>query len=112
SKREIVSWYSIAISKEPALLAAYHLRAIFWLQMNNPEGMIADFDKVMELDPNEVSLRLEYARDLEMFHLLPQARKQFNLALAYNDQLDPAEPKRLSQQEVAAIQKEIDSLPD
>ncbi len=112
SKREIVTWYSIAISKYPALLAAYHLRAIFWLQMNDPEAMIADFDKVMELDPNEVSLRLEYARDLEMFHLLPQAREQFKLALAYDDQLDPAEPKRLGQQEVAAIQKEIESLPD
>ncbi|MGD0463206.1 MAG: O-antigen ligase family protein [Tepidisphaeraceae bacterium] len=112
SKREIISWYSIAVSKDPALLAAYHLRAIFWLQMNDPDEMIADFDKVMELNPNEVSLRLEYARDLEMFRLLPQAKKEFTIALAYNEQLDQAEPKRLSQKEVAAIQKEIDSLPD
>jgi len=112
SKREIVAWYSIAISKDPSLLAAYHLRAIFWLQMNDPEEMAADFDKVMELNPNDVSLRLEYARDLEMFHLQPQARKQFKLALAYNEQLDKAEPKRLSEKEVAAITKEIDSLPD
>jgi tetratricopeptide (TPR) repeat protein len=112
SKREIVSWYSIAISKDPALLAAYHLRAIFWLQMNDPEEMTADFEKVMELNPNEVSLRLEYALDLELFHLQSEAKKQFKLALSYNDKLDPAEPKRLTPDQVAAITKEIDSLPD
>ncbi len=104
-KREIVSWYSIAISKDPALLAAYHLRAIFWLQMNDPDSMIADFNKVMELNPNDVSLRLEYAHDLEMFHLRSQAKKQFQLALSYNDQLDPAEPKRLPQQQADTIKK-------
>jgi O-antigen ligase len=112
SKREIVSWYSIALTKNPAFLAAYHLRAIFWLQMNDPEAMTADFDKVMQLDPNDVALRLEYAHDLEMFHLLPQARKQFKLAFAYNEQLDKAEPKRLSEKQVADISKEIASLPD
>ncbi len=111
-KKEIIAWYSIAISKDPALLAAYHLRAIFWLQMDDPDAMIADFNKVMELNPNDVSLRLEYAHDLEMFHLRSQAKKQFQLALAYNDQLDPAEPKRLSQAQVDTINKEIDSLPD
>ena len=51
--------------------------------MNEPQEMIADFEKVMELNPNEVSLRLEYARSLEMLHLFSEARRQFKLALAY-----------------------------
>ncbi len=111
-KKQIVSWYSLAIEKDPVLLAAYHLRAILWLQTGNPDRMIADFDKVMQLDPNEVSLRLEYARDLELFHLLRQARKQYELALSYNDQLDKTEPKRLSRKEEQAVRREMESLPE
>ncbi|HEX4054650.1 MAG TPA: O-antigen ligase family protein [Tepidisphaeraceae bacterium] len=110
-KKQIISWYTIAIDKDPVFLAAYHLRAIFWLQTGNADRMIADFDKVMQLNPNEVSLRLEYARDLEMFHLLPQAKKQYELALSYNDQLDKAEPKRLTQKNEDAARKEMEPLP-
>lgn len=111
-KKQIISWYSIAIDKDPVLLAAYHLRAILWLQTGNPDQMIADFDKVMQLNPNEVSLRLEYARDLELFHLLPQAKEQYRLALSYNEQLDKAEPKRLSRKDEEAVRREMDSLPE
>ena len=73
--------------------------------------MIADFEKVMELNPNEVSLRLEYAHGLEMLHLLPEAKRQFKLALHYNDLLDKAEPKRLSPERRGRSSREIDSLP-
>ncbi len=74
--------------------------------------MVQDFDQVMELNPNEVSLRLDYARGLKLLDLLPEAKKQFKLALDYNDQLDKAEPKRLTLQQQAEIQEEINSLPD
>jgi O-antigen ligase len=111
-KKQILSWYAIAIEQNPALLSAYYLRAVFWLQMSNPEQMTANFQKVIELNPNEVSLRIEVARDLELFHLRPEAKAQFKLALFYNDQLDKTEPKRLSPKDEDAIRREIDSLPD
>ena len=107
----ILTWYAIAISRDPAFLAAHHLRSIFALQLNDSTQMIADFDRVLQLNPNEVSLRLEYAHDLELLHLLPQAREQYKLALIYNHQLDPDDPKRKGIDE-ATIEKEINSLPD
>ena len=107
----ILTWYAIAIARDPALKAAYHLRAIFALQMNDSKQMIADFGRVLQLDPNEVSLRLEFAHDLELLHLLPQAREQYKLALTYNHQLDPDDPKRKGIDE-STIEKEINSLPD
>jgi tetratricopeptide (TPR) repeat protein len=108
---QILAWYSIAIARDPALLAAYHLRAIFALQMYDSKQMVADFDRVLQLDPNDVSLRLEYAHGLELLHLLPQAREQYKLALMYNRQLDPDDPKRKDVDE-ATIEKEITLLPD
>jgi hypothetical protein len=79
--------------------------------MYDSKQMIADFDRVLQLNPNEASLRLEYAHDLELLHLLPQAREQFKLALTYNQLLDPDDPKRKDVDE-ATIEKEITSLPD
>jgi tetratricopeptide (TPR) repeat protein len=105
-------WYATAIQENPSFLGAYQCRAIFWLQMIRPQRMIADFDKVMELNPNEVSLRLDYAHGLEMLNLFPEARQQFKLALAYNNQLDKGEPKRLSATKEAEIETEINSLPN
>ncbi len=109
---QLQTWYDIAIDKDPAFLAAYHLRAIFDLQMGDAKQMVQDFDQVMQLNPNEVSLRLDYAHALKLMDLLPEAKKQFKLALDYNDQLDKAEPKRLTAQQQAEIQQEISSLPD
>jgi len=108
---QIQTWYAIAIARDPTFLAAHHLRAIFALQMYDSKQMIADFDRVLQLNPNEASLRLEYAHDLELLHLLPQAREQFKLALTYNQLLDPDDPKRKDVDE-ATIEKEITSLPD
>jgi O-antigen ligase len=101
--------YDLAIERNPAFGTAYRFRAILWLQTSHPLEMINDFEKVMELNPNEVSLRLEYARDLEKFQLWSKARDQLKLALAYNDKLDPPpEPKRLSQEQVNSILQEIE----
>jgi hypothetical protein len=108
----ILGWYGVAIDQDPSDIDAYHWRAIFLLQLLDPSRMIADWEKIMELNPNQVSLRLEYARDLEAFNHLPQAKAQFKLALAFNDQLDKAEPKRLTAKQVQEIRTEIDSLPD
>lgn len=109
---QIQTWYDLAIDEDPAFLGAYHLRAVFDLQTQDAKDMISDYEHVMDLNPNEVSLRLEYADGLRMMHLLPEAKKQYELALKYNDQLDKAEPKRLTPQRVAEIEREIASLPD
>jgi O-antigen ligase len=109
-RNQILTWYALAISENPSLLAAYHLRAIFDLQQMDAKVMIADFDKVLELNPNEVSLRLEYARDLAALQMPAEAKQQFELALKFNDQLDQAEPKRLTADEIEGIRKEMAAL--
>jgi tetratricopeptide (TPR) repeat protein len=110
-QRDILEWYSLATERDPAFLGAYHFLAIFGLQMDDPERMIANFEKVMDLNPNEVSLRLEYAHGLELLHRLPEAKRQYLLALHYNDLLDKAEPKRLSPEKEMDIRREINALP-
>jgi O-antigen ligase len=109
-RSQILSWYDVAISENPSMLAAYHMRAIFELQAMEAKAMVADFDKVMELNPNEVSLRLEYARDLRALEMPSEAKEQFELALKYNDQLDQGEPKRLTADEIQKIRDEIGAL--
>jgi O-antigen ligase/tetratricopeptide (TPR) repeat protein len=111
-RNRVLVWYTLAIQEDRSFLGAYHLRGVFWLQLGEAKQMIADFEKVMELNPNEVSLRLEYARGLEMLHLFPEAKRQLKLALGYNDLLDKGEPKRLSSEELERIEGEMDSLPD
>jgi len=109
---QIETWYDLAIDKNPTLADAYDSRAIFALQMGDAKEMVQDYDQVMQLNPNEVSLRLDYAHALKLLDLLPEAKKQFKLALDFNDQLDKAELKRLTPQQQAEIQQEIDSLPN
>jgi len=43
--------------------------------------------------------------------MLAEEKHQLQLALQYNDQLDAAEPKRLSPKKAEEIQKQIASLP-
>ena len=110
-QNRILFWYGQAIEDDPINLTAYQLRAIYWLQMNEPQHMIADYSTVMQLNPNEVSNRLQYAHALEALHMLPEAKRQLILALEYDDLLDKAEPKRLPPQQRANIEQEINSLP-
>jgi O-antigen ligase len=109
-RNEILSWYDVAISENPSMLPAYHMRAIFELQAMQPKAMVDDFDKVLELNPNEVSLRLEYARDLDALDMPAAALEQFELALKFNDQLDPDEPKRLTPDELSKTKDKIAQL--
>jgi O-antigen ligase len=108
---EIQAYYDIAIEYNPSAVAPYLWRASFALMMHDPEQVIRDFDKALELNPNEVSIRLSYAHALETLRKPVAAKEQLRQALWFNDQLDPAEPKRLSEDQVAAINKEIVSLP-
>ena len=70
----------------------------------------AGYRKALQLNPNDVDIRLEYARALQGLHNPVEASKQYQLALAYNDKLNPDEPKRLALDRIKVIQKTIESL--
>ncbi|HEU4598258.1 MAG TPA: hypothetical protein VFS26_00800, partial [Solirubrobacterales bacterium] len=77
------------------------------------DAIVADYRRALELNPNEVSLHLEFADVLRSFDT-PQdraaARAEYEAALRYNEQLPANEPKRLKPERVAEIKKAIDEL--
>jgi hypothetical protein len=68
------------------------------------------FARVVELNPTDVVLRIEYAALLERVGRTAQAAEQLRTALAYNDQLDPKEPKRLPPDQLAQTQAKLKEL--
>ena len=108
---QIMSYYDLAISANPSAIQPYLRRAQLALQSGDKEQMIQDFRKALELNPNDVSIRLNFARLLESQKLPAKAREQFETALDYNDKLDEGEPKRLPPNQVDSIRQEIGVLP-
>jgi hypothetical protein len=90
-----------------AAIAAAPRHALSWLARSRylssradvaPEDAqqaIDDFTRAVELNPNDIDLRIEYADLLERFGRRGEAADQLLAALALNDQLDQAEPERL-----------------
>ena len=74
------------------------------------ERIKKDFRRALELNPNEVSIRLEYADALAGFGApddKAEATTQYQEALRYNSLLKPDEPKRLRPEKVAEIEKKL-----
>lgn len=72
-----------------------------------------DFARGIALNPNDVDLRIEYADLLERFGRRDDAAAQLETALAMDDKMDPAEPKRLelrSPGKYEAVRKRIGAL--
>jgi hypothetical protein len=107
---EILAYYGLAIDRDPSDITAYIARGEFSVLIGDPQQMMADFDKALELNPNEVSIHREYAVALKQLGLPQKAVEQLQLALAMNDQLDKDEPKRLSAEQLEIIHKQIAAL--
>ena len=85
-----------AIAVNPSMVGYYRSRALANVQTNDAKGMRADFVKALELDPNEVSLRMDYANALMQMQMPDAAALQYESALHYNDALPVEEPKRIN----------------
>jgi tetratricopeptide (TPR) repeat protein len=104
---QIRSLYTTAISRDPSDIAPYLGRAELALQVLDADQVVGDFNRALELDPNNVTVRLNYASALEAMRLPQQELEQLRLALFYDDLLDPTEPKRLTKGEVEQIKAKI-----
>jgi O-antigen ligase len=89
----------------PLRIDAYRLDAQLELESPHPNvaAVRTDFDTVIRLNPNDVSLHEQYAEALDHFGLHEQARVQYQAALDADDALPIGEPKRLSPDEVEQL---------
>ena len=98
-----------AIAADPMQPASYLLRARFLLQRHKEEQkqIRDDFTSALAIDPNNVAVRIEFARALESFGDVSAAKEQYRRALELNDKLDAAEPKRLAPLQREELLKKI-----
>jgi O-antigen ligase len=68
-----------------------------------------DFQAVLAMNPNDVSLHIQYARALDRFGLRAEAKQQYQLALTADAALPIGEPKRLSPEDVEKYRKAADA---
>ena len=69
-----------------------------------------EYDKALELDPQNVEVRLDYAAVLEKFSLPHEAAEQYRAALLTNSQYHRDEPKRLKPERVREIEAKVQAL--
>jgi tetratricopeptide (TPR) repeat protein len=102
-----------AIRIDPMFIDAYLLRANIELHNRTPNiaQVQADFDAILRLNPNDVSLHTQYGDALARFGQNAAARQQYELALKYNDQLLEGEPKRLTPEQIDDLRQKIAHLP-
>ena len=112
--REAVALLGNAINANPLAPEYYLTRARYLLRSaeatSQREQIRKDFRRALELNPNEVSIRLEYADALAGFNTpedKAEAIAQYKDALRYNSLLKPDEPKRLRPEKVAEIERKI-----
>ncbi len=96
----------------PLLIDAFLLDANLLLSRANPDvaAVTSDFDRVMQLNPNDVSLRMQFGDAMTRLGQTELARQQYRAALKANDALPIGEPKRLSDEAVAQLRKKIGAL--
>jgi thioredoxin-like negative regulator of GroEL len=76
----------------------------------DPARARADFERTIRLDPNNVQVRLDYARLLAALGDRTAAADQYRAALRFNDLLHPDEPKRLRPEELREVEKALAGL--
>ena len=94
-----------AVALDPMRVSAYLLRAQVEMAGPSPSAdrVAADFDRILAINPNDVTLRLQYAAALDRLDRRAEALKQYRAALAANNALGPDEPRRLSATQLDAV---------
>jgi uncharacterized protein (TIGR02996 family) len=112
--RDILALLTQAINADPADPGAWLDRARFASRVSDPaiavvDAISNDYLQALARNPNDVASRIEFADYLSGAGKAEQARKQYQLALDFNDRLSPNEAKRLPPVRVAEIKAKIGS---
>jgi hypothetical protein len=90
----------------PRLIDAYLLEANLQLSRKNPDAGIVrtDFEQAVKLNPNDVSIRIQFGDAMLRLGQTELARQEYDAALKANQALPIGEPKRLSDEQVKQLQ--------
>jgi O-Antigen ligase len=101
-----------AVASDMRFTEAYLLRARYLQRQPTLDGpaITEAYQHALALDPNEVTIRLEFADALKNLGKPQDAVEQYQKALWYNDQFPPDEAKRLSSDQLAQINQTIKQL--
>jgi hypothetical protein len=86
-----------AIAANPGAPEAYLLRAQYELAQPNPDrySVLQDLSRVLQINPQDVFVRLQYAAVLEQFGDAEEAKRQLDRARQANEALEIENLKRL-----------------
>lgn len=103
----------LAIATDPANAQYLQTRAAYEMQQPAPDpaAVKADYTRIVKLDPNNLSARIEFAETLLKLDDRPAAVAEYREALRLNELLDPTEPERLPPQRVKEIEDLIAQSP-
>ncbi|HWE95420.1 MAG TPA: O-antigen ligase family protein [Tepidisphaeraceae bacterium] len=108
-----------AVKADPSSVTNLTTRAQFAMSpdVQDPASARRDYERALNLDPNNVRLRLEYAHQLQALatkqgpgDLAGAAIKEYSRAAEMNAQLSDVEPKRLSATELADLRRAFSAL--
>jgi tetratricopeptide (TPR) repeat protein len=96
-----------AILADPASAHYRRVLAQFELTDKDPAHALTDYELAVELDPNNMNQRIEYAEALTQNGQTGKARVQYQKTLELNEVLPVSEPQRLPDGELAAIRARL-----
>jgi O-antigen ligase len=99
-----------AIADDPATVRYRLARASLEVMLGKLELARTDFERILQLDPYDLEIRLEYGHVLEKLGLRQEARGQYLKTLELNDYLAPDEIRRLRPEQVEQVQKWIAAM--
>jgi O-antigen ligase len=108
---DVLAVLKSAINANPRDPTYYLARARYLMQSPNraayAEQITSDFAKAVELNPNDVALRIEYGDALRLLGRRDKATAQYEAALSFNEKLKENEPKRLRGERLAEVRKRL-----
>jgi predicted Zn-dependent protease len=106
------AWLDSAIRTNPTSTSYFLFRGDVYLTAGEVAPGRRDYEHALRLDPNDIGLRLRYADVLKRLGLKAEARAELERALDLHGQLKQDETERLSEERIAEIRREIETLRD
>lgn len=105
-------WAERATEDQPRSINAWLARARLTMlsARSIPQEAIDHFARAVELNPQDIQLRIEFAQVLETAGRFELAAGQISAALETNEAYDPTEAERLSEEQLSNLQRRLVSL--